>query len=716
MKKTGIAIVLALFFSAVAGAAGYKILSVAAEVTPEAVMPQDMSIVISIDHSDPDQVKLLNEIIARVPSLGLMDELISEYDDSAPSPFKYSENKALIDGGWQFVFGVKLPGDSGKLMELLDSPDITLDSSGIEIYAVAKFSDPDRIQLLLNEIAKESNGDMQFIGNETNILWRIKQGKGNVLIVRHQDVYFMVSSLAQRATVLQRIKDGTGFDQSPDYQANMKLLGEKNLGYVFVNGELVVDAWKDLLASIQVGMPTEMMDIIADIWGVALVDGSGFKVVSKVYFGGDQSLWAKYYPAYELSLIKKIPSQGVFVYAEMPSLGFYLEEFFKGVAAGFGSSSIGGLIGGNTVSDYDYYDYDYDDSYEYDDIYLTDESDLASDSNERVSREKAGTALGVADNPANLIEAEESSLESTLVKTSLYEEILDQLAVLSGLTKDDIRKIFDNPYAISISDISGYVPAISFYVQLDSLSVENAKKLVASAATYVDQILAELDGELKYEGLDGIIKKEVVEMSGAAMQKIFVDWSSLSADKLTELNNEAGMDVSTVKLEIYYGVLSDGMFVFALYPNFADAYGQESIADAGYYKEMISSVAGVYGRSVSFFRMSPVLDLAGRYFELMKIVGAISATDTETELYYEMYGAVASAFKYLFASEIKDSDGVRSSTSLKIDKVEFSPELTQKIEAQKAEQAAAREAERKAYEEWMKEYEGTDFSEYDVLE
>ena len=100
---------------------------------PESTMPQEMSVVFAIDHSNPEQVALFKQIISRVPSLGLWEEVVSQMD-SSPSPFKYTENKELIESSWKLVLGVKLPADPEKLKQLMTGSNVNLGSGGIEIY------------------------------------------------------------------------------------------------------------------------------------------------------------------------------------------------------------------------------------------------------------------------------------------------------------------------------------------------------------------------------------------------------------------------------------------------------------------------------------------------------------------------------------------------------------------------------------------------------
>ncbi|MFA6918223.1 MAG: hypothetical protein WC285_05360 [Candidatus Gracilibacteria bacterium] len=634
MKKAKIVVVFTLVLSFVFGAGGCNLFNSTKDVQPEAVMPQDMSAVMVFDHSNAGQMKLLKEILGRIPSVGLVDMAISEYE----------ENKDLINGGWKIAAGFKLP-EGKKMEELLKNPNISFDETGIEIYIAAKFEMADKVQELLNKLVKTDPDEITFVGTEKNPVWKLmKVGDGSVLIVRYGDLYFTATTSAQEKAVLDRIKSEDGFDKNPEYIANMKALGAENVGYVFVNAKSSIEILGKIFSESGVNLPMGALELVGNVWAVCSLNDTGVKVVSKAYLSGDKALLDKYVPSYSVDLIKTIPSKGVFLYGEMPSFAVSLE----------------GL------------------------------ADLAVMGVKQEFSPEGGKISRIA---------EDSKTDSQSGSSAGYSMVLDQLAGISGLKSEDIGKIFDNPYAFSISDSGGnLVPSAALYLKIDRESLENAKTLVASTSTYVDQIFDKMDQELKRAGLDGILKKEVKTVNGAALQKIYVDWSALSADRLSELNSMGGMDVSTMKLEFYYGVLSDGVLVFALYPDFTDEYGKDPIADAGYYKEMLTEVGDLYGDSVSFFRMAPVLDFANRYFELYKKTG-LAVEGDDINFQYEMYSKFASAFKYVFMSGIRNDDGMMSSTILAIQKAEFSPELKKKLEADKeAKEKAAKAVEKAAQE------------------
>lgn len=654
-------------------------------VTPEGTMPQDLSVVVALDHSNMEQVALLKEIVARVPSMGFWDDLVKEIDASS-GLFTYTANKELIESSWKIVFGLKLPSDPTKLGKLMTDSNFTLGSDGVDIYVAGQFAMPDKVQVLLDEIVKKDGKKMEFLADEKNPTWRVKQGSENFMIVRMKDVYFMTISSAQKDEILKRIDEGMGFDKSLDYQKNLKLLGEKNLGYFYLDMKLVSGIYSNLLKNNAGALPNDVLGIMKGLWAVFSVEKNGPNFISKIYFDGDKTLIDKYYPNYKLSLVDKIPAKGVIFYEEMPSLGLYLESFFKGISAVFKASSAGNELNAQIATE--------------------GESANVVKVEKPISREKGYKSLPIVDKPVVEPVVEEvkpvsiASVETLLAAEDLYGAVLEQAGGISGLTADDLKKIFDSPYAFVVSDVGGYIPAVTLYLQVNKDSVENAKKLVAGASTYMDAVIAGLNVELKRFGLDGIIKKDVKMVDGATLQKVYIDWAALPAPKIKELSDQFGVDLLSVKVQVYYGVLNDGMFVFAVYPDFVDDYGKDVLSGVDYYKEMRARAGEVYGGSVVFFRMTPVLDLVGRYFELAKKMGAISEeSDQDMMLSYELYTKIISSFDYIFISGLRDLDGVRSSASLKIKEVQLSPELLKKMEAAAVEKKAADEALMKMYQE-----------------
>jgi len=667
---------------------------------PESTMPQEMSVVFAIDHSNPEQVALFKQIISRVPSLGLWEEVVSQMD-SSPSPFKYTENKELIESSWKLVLGVKLPADPEKLKQLMTGSNVNLGSGGIEIYVAGKFAMPDKVRFLLDEIVKADPDLIEFVGDEKNQVWRAKQGTGNVLIVRVEDVYFMATSTAQKDEILKRVEEGTGFDKNEYYQEKMKLGGDKDLGYLYLDMSLMNNVYKNLAEMGQDTIPIEALGMMKGLLAIFSVENDGFNFVSKISFGEDKALIEKYYPDYKVSLIDKIPAKGVIVYEEMPSLGLYLEGFFKAAATLLQSNSFGNPL--DTGMAYDGLTTDE----------LTTEgvdSENAPVNVKPVSRDKGYKSEPIIDNPEATVPVDEPivepvveptiSVDSILASDDLYGATLEQVGAIAELTGEDLKKILDNSYAFVISDIGGYLPTVSFYLQVDKDSVDNARKLAGGVSTYMDLVIIGLNEELKANNLDEIIKKEVKMVEGATLQKVYVDWTAIPEARVSELSEQFGINVLTLKIELYYGVLNDGVFVVALYPDFIDVYGKEVLSESDYYKEMRARAGEAYGRSVAFFRMSPVLELVDRYFQLVKKAGIVSEEyDQDLMLNYELYTKIASSFDYIFVSDVKDSDGVRNSVSVKIKEVQLSPELLQKREALEIEKKNAQDAMMKMYQE-----------------
>ncbi|MFA7685624.1 MAG: hypothetical protein WCX95_02395 [Candidatus Gracilibacteria bacterium] len=675
----GLGVLMVMIFS------GCDLGGVPVAVTPEGTMPQDLSVAIAFDHSNLEQVALFKEIIGRVPSLGLWEQIVKELD-VAPAAFTYTANKELVESGWKIVLGMKFPSDPAKMEKLMTSSNFNLGSDGLEVYVAGKFAEPDKVQTLLNEIIKDEIQKTE-INDSKYPIWRMKQGNGTIMIVRRDDVYFMASSVAQKDEILKRIDEGTGFDKSADYQKNLKLLGEKNLGYLYLDMKLVGGVYKNSLGLESEGIASmDVLDVMKGVWAVFSVENSGPKFVSKIFFSGDKAIIDKYYPDYKVSLVDKVPAKGVFLYEEMPSLGFYLEGVSGAVSNLVKASSLDISLNEGIVEDG-----------------LTLEGVDSEDvSIKTVSREKGYKSAPVSVKPVTSVVVEEPVVaeKSILTSDDLYGAVLEQAGLISGLTVDDLKKILDNPYAFVVSDVGGYIPAVVLYLQVDKDSVENVKKLVAGSSMYMDEVIVGLNTELKKNNLDGIVKKEVKIVDGATLQKVYIDWTALPAPKVKELSDQLGVDILTVKVEFYYGVLNDGVFVFALYPDFINDYGKEVVSSADYYKEMRASAGEVYGRSVVFFRTSPVLELVDRYFQLAKKMGMISEEyDQDEMLDYELYTKIVSAFDYVFVSDVKDSDGARSSVSLKIKEVTLSPELLKKREALEAEKKAADDAVVKMYQD-----------------
>lgn len=682
------------------------------DVSADALLPADVSMALVVDHSNPEQLKNLQGIMAMIPNIGVMEGLVADFNKNATPGFTYETFQPILDGNWKIALGMKLPEDKSKIMNLMGSgngPDFA--ASGIEVYAVLKTDQADKVQDLLNTLATQ--GKLEYAGTDKSPLWNVKEDTATPdqkapMIVRYGNVYFLAMSEQQKQDILTRIDDENGFDKSEKLTKNLELLGPRNLGYLYVDGKAVIGLVKGLAGFGGLSLPTEMADALGDVFLTVSADASGIRLASKTYMAAAKEIMDKYYPDYQLSLVNKVPGEGMILYVEKPAFGIYMESFLKGLSSGAKAASgpLEMLLTSTTPVDVAV------------DENVNASADVGAGATvpvvpvKKVSRERghksildSGPTVPKVETPVvdekTVVEdtttdpktSAKAVLDQVVQGSDLYGMLMDNLASVSGLTADDIKAIFAGPYAFAVSDPGGLVPAIAFYLKVDQAAVENAKTLVSSGATYVDQIISELDKQLRKTGMSGVIKKEVKVLDGAALQRVYLDWTKVPAPMIEQYNKMIGSDVSKVKVEFYYGVTNDGVFVFALYPDFADKYAKDVLADTGFYKEGVTSAGTVYGYSVGMFRVSPLLDLAQRYLGIVKNAMLI---DDAIAVQYEKITTAISSFKYVFESNSKEADGMRNGAYFKFEKAEFSQELQQKIQAQKESEANAQNALNKA--------------------
>lgn len=623
---------------------------------PESVMPADMTFVLAVDHSDKDQIKFSSDIFEKIPSLDFFDEFLKDF-----------EYKELLEGEWKIAVGVKLSDDFEQLKTFAEDFDFL--ESGSEIYIAGKFGTPERMQIFLEEMVLENPEKIEFVGTESELLWKVKKDDFDAVIARKDDIYFVAFSSEQRAEILKRLEDGGGFEADADYR--------DGLGYFYLNALPIVNLLTQAQTIEEEIFDVESLMAIEKFWVNFSANENGLNFSSKTYFGKDKNLVEKYYPDYKSELIGKVPSGGVISYNEKPNFWLYFQPLAEAT-----SDVLFAFSAGNSLDEGD----------EYDDLF--EEEELAP----APAPVKISRGVVVEDKEVEVAEEDVAVAEEDVAVAMGADMLLSQLGAIAGLDAEKVRAVFENPFAFSISDSGSFPPAIAFYINLDKNSLESAKSLVGGISVYADEVINELNAELKKENLDGIIKKEIKLVNGAALQKIYVDIASLPSEKKSGFDMMAGFDISTAKIEIYYGVLSDGVFVFALYPDFPDIYGKNPISSADYYIEMQKNARNFYSGGVSFFRMDPLLKMIEPYFNSLKSAGILPNSE-EISLEYELYTKFASTFEYIFTSDVKDSDGLKSETSIKIRKAELSPELLQKRELLKIEKKAAQEAMEKLYEE-----------------
>ncbi len=248
-----------------------------------------------------------------------------------------------------------------------------------------------------------------------------------------------------------------------------------------------------------------------------------------------------------------------------------------------------------------------------------------------------------------------------VVKTDngIYTYLRDlKLEAQPFLQKFDV--LLRSPYALSISDKESFLPAIALYFQLEPGDVEGAKVLLNDFDGYIAQFGDQL----------GFLKKDVMAVNGGALHKLYVDWAQVSQKDRNKWSDELGIDVTTLKNELYYGLMGDNVFVLAWYPNFPEEYGQDPLSKNEKYLEAVKKLGDTYGSTVSYISTESFLNFTDRFVQVWK-ASLSDFQGAEVESVYKLYfRKLVGAVKYIVSSGVFKEKEIGMKAFVRIEKVD----------------------------------------------
>lgn len=232
------------------------------------------------------------------------------------------------------------------------------------------------------------------------------------------------------------------------------------------------------------------------------------------------------------------------------------------------------------------------------------------------------------------------------IERDSYQEGLSVIAENVGVSSEDVEAFFSGPVSIVMSDVDSYYPAIALYLAIDEENLGIAEDFELAMDGFVDVVLQELEAELALEGSEaaGVIKREAVVVNGAGFHRVYLDWEALPAEFKAQTTLLPGL--TETEIALYYGLTSDNVFAVALYPGFADVYGEETLSDSDLYRQIKGSMTVPETGRVSFFASGPMIDMVQRYIDVAEAFGALPADDPDVAIVYEMLDLFRT-FKYV---------------------------------------------------------------------
>jgi len=233
-----------------------------------------------------------------------------------------------------------------------------------------------------------------------------------------------------------------------------------------------------------------------------------------------------------------------------------------------------------------------------------------------------------------------------------FPKIISYISKSLNVDEKVVNELFSSDFAFSVNVAENMsYPSISLFFDVSDDDVEDVKLLARSLDSYFDRVVKSLVASLAStdSSLEKVISRDVVMVNGGALHRIAWNWDVLPDRAIEDIVGTSGVDVDSLKLELYYGLTGDNKFVVSLYPDFDKVYRQNVLEDSDFYKEYLKKFGNSYGDFRTIFRFAPVYKLVDTYlnefndeypsFEdyltalkhLDYIVSAVNGDDTSVE-------------------------------------------------------------------------------------
>lgn len=475
-----------------------------------------------------------------------------------------------------------------------------LEEGNAEVYIVGKFADKDQFGALLERLLNE----FEVVEGEKDGVELTTVEAEDIYIAQYKDIFFMTNTAAYRDAGIDRLMNGGGLDENDEFSSTIEGMAEHNFGYVYVDSEGFGPILEEIYAQWGPGMNSALA-ALGDVYMVMAADNEGVKLLSHSKLIGTAEEIAVAFPKNDrnVDLVNKVPGEGMFVYLEESTMTPYLAAFWAGFTTGYN---------GIDVNDF----------------------------------------------------SEGGDLRDLLSTENLYNDLMETVAKIGGISVEDAEKLANSPFAFAMQNVGELYPAMSLYVDVADGSAEAAEKLTLALDTYFDEVLVEFDSlGADIGGLAGFIKNDVVAVNGGGVHRIYLDWSALPEEALADLQIVPTLSVADIKAELYYGVTGDDVFVISLFPGFADKYGKAALADEVLFKDAVEKLGDTYGFSLSYIATESIMDLADKYVGISDSLGLVADEDIVS---YEKIRDFVKAVPYMVSSGVIQGETMRSDGYLRI--------------------------------------------------
>lgn len=478
-----------------------------------------------------------------------------------------------------------------------------------KLIFAAKFSETAKVKDLLEKLMAKKNGIFAYVKYEKKDgveYWINASSK--FYLALDKGVFVTAPNEAAMREGVKTLDENDGLDKSENFKSHSKKMGGGFMTSYF-NTKSILDS-ADPEDEIGKGL-VEMFETMTDSYSGIFAEVDGFRAMGSVSVNEKSSGFKKFLldPNYKLSLIDKVNGKGLFFYVEGGSLKNGFVSYL--------------LEAGNAA-----------------------ENPTAENTTGNSLQTSVFGALG-ADAPSSIIDVSATS-------NPPYGKILE------FLKKIDV--LLSSPFAISISDKENYLPAMAFYFQLKADDVAKGKQLITDFDSYADEVITLLNKDF--------VKKDVIVVNGAALHKVYVDWKAVPQEMINEWSTASGVNVTTVKNEFYYGLMSDNVFVIAWYPDFPTTYGQDVLSQNADYKEAFNKLGDGYGMSVSYFNTKSLITFIDKFLVAFTTLSADDPVKRDLALgYMKLAEKFIGTVKYSISSSIYKDGQMNAKSFMRIQKV-----------------------------------------------
>ncbi len=485
-----------------------------------------------------------------------------------------------------------------------------------EMIFAGKFEESSKISVLIGKLIASGEGfwkDVKYEKDDGVEYWT--NDSGSVYLALSRDIFVIGKSGDDRKAAMKRIAKNDGLNKNQEFKDYVSK-SEGRIFYMFQSGTLfnsgIGKVFGEKYAEVLQALKSTFAEMVMVEDGLRSYYGSSIDENNPGFSVLVPS------PNYKISLVDKVNSKGLFYYSE---------------SVGFMSILLDSLV----------------------------------EKEPSVSPDEA-----------------EASVQSGFLQTSVLgglgiepgeKATADSSGGLKELISSFVQKIkflLDSPHAISISDRENFLPAIAFYFQLQDDDLEKAKNLLVDFDGYVDEIILEVNKLIPaIEGQTSFMKKDIAAVNGGALHKVFVDWKSVPQDSIAEWSMLSGIDVTSVKNEFYYGLMGDGVFVVAWYPDFPTFYGQNVLSQDADYKEAFGQLKNNYDRSVSYLNTKPLVIFMDKFLKMAVTMNTTDGLGQDIALgYVKLAEKFIGTVKYFVASSGYEDGHLSSESFVRIEKVE----------------------------------------------